>query len=141
MNDEQMAHLLQRVGQRIRETRKSRRLSIAKLAEQTGLDRSHLYRLEQGKAGNPTLLTLVSIAEGLHVKPAWLCGFDVDVPPSAPSPVSPETARVYAQTRRVYLSTLHVVGDTLKQLSETASSMSALAMQFEQSVEPSSDEH
>ncbi|MFA4828694.1 MAG: helix-turn-helix transcriptional regulator [Thermodesulfovibrionales bacterium] len=55
------------LGERIKELRKSRRLSQDKLSEQIGIDPKHLSRIEVG-SGYPSLSTLEKIAIALNVK-------------------------------------------------------------------------
>lgn len=55
------------LGERIKELRKSRRLSQDKLSEQIGIDPKHLSRIEVG-SGYPSLSTLEKIAIALNVE-------------------------------------------------------------------------
>jgi len=63
--------LLGMLGSRIKQLRINQRLSQAVLAEHCGLQKANLSRIESGKT-NITMLTLLSIAEGLHVTVAEL---------------------------------------------------------------------
>jgi transcriptional regulator with XRE-family HTH domain len=54
----------QRMGERIATLRKSKGYTQAELAEMTGLQRSHIVRLEQGKYG-ATIDVLSTIADAL----------------------------------------------------------------------------
>jgi transcriptional regulator with XRE-family HTH domain len=56
-----------RMGERIATLRKSRGYTQAELAEMTGLQRSHIVRLEQGRYG-ATIDVLSAIADALGYK-------------------------------------------------------------------------
>jgi transcriptional regulator with XRE-family HTH domain len=55
-----------KVGATIRELRKARGWTQEEFAERAGLDRTHLYRIENGKQ-SMTLRTLQTLAETLDV--------------------------------------------------------------------------
>jgi len=55
------------VAKKIKALRKKKGISQDRLAEIAGLDRAHLFRLENGK-GNATLRTLQTIANALGVR-------------------------------------------------------------------------
>jgi transcriptional regulator with XRE-family HTH domain len=61
------------VGERIKKLRKTKGLTQDELAERTGLNRVHLYRLESGKQ-SMTLRTLKLIADTLDVRVRDLIG-------------------------------------------------------------------
>lgn len=56
-----------RMGERIATLRKSLGMTQTELAERTGLQRSHIVRLEQGKYG-ATIDVLSAIADALNCK-------------------------------------------------------------------------
>jgi len=58
---------LAQVGDAIRAARQSRDLSQEALADEAGLDRSHLGRIERGER-NLTLLNLLRIASALQIQ-------------------------------------------------------------------------
>jgi len=64
--DDQEKDSLQILGRKVYSWRKYRRLTQAELAEITGLQRSQISRIENGKA-NFRIITLVRIAAGLEV--------------------------------------------------------------------------
>jgi transcriptional regulator with XRE-family HTH domain len=67
-NDRRMAQtLLRALGEELRERRKRLRLSQEALAEEAGLHRNVIGRLERGTY-NPSLLTLLSIAVRLGAR-------------------------------------------------------------------------
>lgn len=59
------------VGREIRRWRRTRGLTLASLAERSGLNTGYLSQIENEKAV-PSLDALVAIAGGLDVPPAWL---------------------------------------------------------------------
>jgi len=61
------------VGKRVKKIRKARGFTQDQLAELTGLNRVHLYRLESGKQ-SMTLRTLKLIADTLGVRVRDLIG-------------------------------------------------------------------
>lgn len=63
-----------RVGERIRAERERSGVSLAKLADMTGLSKSYLVRLETDAGSNPSLEVLHRIAEALDTTVADLLG-------------------------------------------------------------------
>lgn len=61
------------IGTNICGWRRSRGLSLAALAAQTGLDATHLEAIESGET-DPSVSTLDAIASALRVPPSWLYG-------------------------------------------------------------------
>jgi DNA-binding XRE family transcriptional regulator len=57
----------QTVGERIRKIRKAKGFTQDQFAERSGLDRSHLYRVETGRQ-SATVRTLKTIADALDVR-------------------------------------------------------------------------
>ena len=51
----------------IRNIRKSKKISLRKLSDMTGISRAYLYDLESNRRFNPTLFILQKIAEVLEV--------------------------------------------------------------------------
>ena len=54
------------IGEEIRQARKSAGLSIGRLAQQSGLEKASISRLESGKNPNPSLRTLSRLAQALN---------------------------------------------------------------------------
>jgi transcriptional regulator with XRE-family HTH domain len=77
------------IGRRVREEREKAGLSLAQLAERSGLTKAYLVRLET-HGGNPSVEVVAQIAEALDLTAADLLGGpvirfvgdDADVPPS-----------------------------------------------------------
>ena len=65
--------ILIQIGNKIKEIRKAKGITQDQLAERTGLNRVHLYRLENGKQ-SMTLRTLKLIADTLEVRVRDLIG-------------------------------------------------------------------
>lgn len=79
-----------RAGSRIRQARQRAGLSLARLADVTGVSKSYLVRLETDPTSNPSLEVLRRIADALDITVADLVGApriefameDADVPPT-----------------------------------------------------------
>lgn len=65
-----------KIGQRIRERRKSLKMSVDELAARLGKDRSTVYRYENGEIENLPLDMLEPIAKALEIEPKELMGWD-----------------------------------------------------------------
>lgn len=61
-----------RVGEKIRQLRKERKVSLERLAKLTDTSKSYLWELESRDVINPSAEKLVSIAEVLKVRPEFL---------------------------------------------------------------------
>lgn len=64
MNKEDISR---KVGQRIREIRERKNISIMALADKLDIEYNNMIRIEKGRT-NPTLSTLYSISQALEVK-------------------------------------------------------------------------
>ncbi|KSB88230.1 transcriptional regulator [Caulobacter vibrioides] len=62
---------LKELGQSIRERRKAQGLSQEALADASGVDRSHMGKIERGER-NVTLLNLLRIADAIDCRPSEL---------------------------------------------------------------------
>ncbi len=82
--------ILQEIGRRLKELRRRRALTMIKVAELSGLDRTTVSRAEQGD--NPTLLTLVRMLRVYGRLPA----LEMFLPDPEVSPM----ARLMARRRR-----------------------------------------
>ena len=69
-----------RLGQRIRDSRQALDLSVAALAERSGISRRMLTQIELGQA-NPSVATLDLVAAGLGTTFAALMGVSSETPP------------------------------------------------------------
>lgn len=69
--------LLKLIGNRIRELRKQRKLSLRDAAFKIGMEPSNLSVIENGKS-NPQILTFAKIAAALNVRLSDLFDFDFD---------------------------------------------------------------
>ena len=73
----------QQLGQRIRQLRDARKLSLEALAERCGVSRSNISLIERGQS-SPTATVLDKLSVGLGVSLASL----FEVPAEAPSPLA-----------------------------------------------------
>src|SRR5215216_1243970 len=64
-----------RLGGRVREFRRGRDLTLEDLAEQSGVSRAMISKLERGEK-NPTLVVAAKLAEGLGISLAQLVGIE-----------------------------------------------------------------
>ena len=62
---------VQRALQALKRERQRSRLSIADVAERSGLDRAVVSRLENGKQDNPTVATLMRYAAAIGKRFLW----------------------------------------------------------------------
>lgn len=65
MNEEEI------FGKIIQEERKAKKISQEKLSKLTGLDRTFISLIENGKR-SPTLTTIIKISSALHISPSDL---------------------------------------------------------------------
>ena len=72
------------VQARIAEARKARGLSLDAVARASGMSKSHIWEMEQGRSANPSVKAVWAISGALAVSPAWLLGLDPDAPPIDP---------------------------------------------------------
>ena len=66
------------VGERIKQRRKSMKMSADQLAERVGVSRSTIFRYEKGDIEKLPTNKLTDIAEILQTTPAYLMGWDTD---------------------------------------------------------------
>ncbi|MEW6265737.1 MAG: XRE family transcriptional regulator [Thermodesulfobacteriota bacterium] len=69
----------QRIGWRIHKLREGKRMTLARLAEKTGLSKGLLSKIENGRVSSP-VSTLSLIADSLKVKLSYLLDDDGDQP-------------------------------------------------------------
>jgi len=67
MDNKEKAELLKRFGQQLKRVREEKGISSAELGRLTYIDKPHITRLEKGGT-NPTLTTLIKLAEALGVE-------------------------------------------------------------------------
>ena len=60
-------------GNTLKKFRKSKKMSLRELSSETGIEHSHIARMEYGEV-NPTLTTIVILAEALGADPRDLIG-------------------------------------------------------------------
>jgi len=73
--------ILEEIGSRLRRARLDRNWNQAKLAEEAGIGRATLQRIEEGKS--PSLVNLIKVLRALDL----LDGIDRLIPESPPSPI------------------------------------------------------
>lgn len=69
-----------RLGEKLRELRKARQLTLEKLAEQAGLSKSYLWELENRESQRPSAEKLTALADVLGVAATYFIEEDVREP-------------------------------------------------------------
>ena len=82
-----MTDLRGRVGARVKQLRKARRLTQEQLAERAGLSYKFIGEVERGR-GNPTLTTLAAMSDALGIGLVDLLGIDPERPRLSPRQVT-----------------------------------------------------
>ena len=58
---------MSKIGERVREIRKAKGLSLGQVGLRSGIDRTYISRIESGKVANPSHDTLSKVAQGLGI--------------------------------------------------------------------------
>lgn len=66
--DKNGAKSLLRLGERLRRAREQSGYSLTQAADRVGMSRLHVWKLECGRSGNPTLYVLLRLAEAYGVR-------------------------------------------------------------------------
>lgn len=72
------------LGTRIKLLREMREMTLQAVADASGLTKSHVWEIEQGRSVNPTVNAVWGISSALCVSPAMLLGLDDRLPPIDP---------------------------------------------------------
>lgn len=67
------------IGQRIKDARKSQKITLKELGNSVGLSESTTKRYEDGQIKSVDINTVKKFAAALDVSPAWLMGYDVSM--------------------------------------------------------------
>lgn len=62
------------LGDRLQQARTRRRLTLQETQKLTGIERTHISRLENNRANNAYLRTIETLADTYHVSIDWLLG-------------------------------------------------------------------
>jgi transcriptional regulator with XRE-family HTH domain len=81
------------VGRRLKELRRSKDLTLAQLAERTGLSIGSLSQVERGLV-SPTIRTVYAVSTALGVSPAWI------IDPDSVKAQDPDGPYIVRSTRR-----------------------------------------
>ena len=65
-------------GSRIASLRATHKMSLDQVAVASGMTKSHVWELEQGRSRNPTVRAVWGIAAALGVTPAYMLGIATD---------------------------------------------------------------
>jgi transcriptional regulator with XRE-family HTH domain len=80
------------LGAKLTELRLRRNVSLQTVADAVGVSKAHIWELEKGRTGNPTLSLISSLADYFAVTVSYLVGED-----PAATGVDPELARMFRQ--------------------------------------------
>ncbi|MDR5812067.1 helix-turn-helix transcriptional regulator [Caballeronia sp. LZ033] len=69
-----------RLGEKLRELRKGKKLTLEALAAKAGLSKSYLWELENRESQRPSAEKLMSLADALGVSSSFLIEDDVEAP-------------------------------------------------------------
>lgn len=75
-----MSMIKENLSMRIKELRRQRGLSLQALADKSGCTKTHIWDIERGRSGNPTIELAVSIASALGVSLEYLTGLSSTLP-------------------------------------------------------------
>jgi transcriptional regulator with XRE-family HTH domain len=84
------------LGARIAELRRLRRESLQGVADAVGVTKTHIWELEKGRAGNPSLAVIKGLADHFEVSIASLVGEDIDA-----DDADQNLARMFRQAREI----------------------------------------
>lgn len=76
--------IVEQMASRMASLRRERRLSLQEVADRSGLAKSHIWEIEQGRSRNPTIATAVNIASALGVSLDYLTGLSNGEPSMHP---------------------------------------------------------
>lgn len=65
-------------GARIAELRRTKGESLQHVANAVGVTKTHIWELEKGRTGNPSMAVITALADHFHVSIASLVGEDID---------------------------------------------------------------
>ena len=82
-------------GNKMRKYRASARMSLDDVAKAASMSKAHVWELEQGRAKNPTVKAVWSIAAALGTTPADMLGIDPNA--SAADPLAARLANIIRQ--------------------------------------------
>lgn len=72
--------MITRLGEKLRELRKQKELTLDKLAELSGLSKSYIWELENRESQRPSAEKLTALADVLGVTPTYFIEEDVRAP-------------------------------------------------------------
>ncbi len=84
------------LGNYLATQRRAKRLTLADLAQQTGVSRSHLSKIETGRVQDPGFAAVVKIAQALGVQIAQLAAICETYPGATPASTPTGTEGLHA---------------------------------------------
>lgn len=85
--------------------------SLQQVADAVGVSKAHVWELEKGRAGNPSMKLVERLADHYRVTVAYLVGEDPDAPDA-----DPEATRLYRAVRDLHPDDLAVLDDMVRSL-------------------------
>lgn len=76
--DKYLKEVNSKLGKRLKQKRKEKELTLAKLGDMVGVTNAYLSRVENGFEF-PSLYTIAALAYVLHVSTSWLLGEDTEI--------------------------------------------------------------
>lgn len=73
-----MSDLSETLAQRMRSARAERGLSLQEVGDLSGMTKSHVWEIEQGRSKNPTVQTILGLCYALDMSPADFLGLDMN---------------------------------------------------------------
>ena len=85
------------IGKRVRDIRRARKLTLQDVADGSGLAKSYVWEIENGKQINPSITTLISLTKALGTSLDSLVGLDAYMAPQ----LRPEAMQIAVQIDRL----------------------------------------
>jgi transcriptional regulator with XRE-family HTH domain len=104
------------LGAKLTELRLKRNVSLQTVADAVGVSKAHIWELEKGRTGNPTLSLIAAIADYFSVTMSSLVGED----PTATG-TDPELARMFRQAGELNEPDRALLDDMMQSLLRRAS--------------------
>lgn len=112
----------EKFGARLKRLREDRGLSIARLAQRSGITQGYLSQIEAGKRPTPGIGTLIALASAFRITLDELTGFDLEAIPE-----EPESAGTAGRLDKLEQLTLRLATDMKKGFEEIRKRLPASA--------------
>lgn len=102
------------LGTRIKELRIKNNLSLQDVADKTGISKAHVWDMEKGNSGNPSVELVTKLADLFKVSVAYMVGEDPSV-----SGEKPELIALYRDLKKLEPQTLEAIQGFVDKLKTT----------------------